>query len=1044
VLRVDPDDVDALRFECLLDEGRRAFGGGDAARASSVLSAALALWRGPPLGLTFEEGERANVARLEELRLEALEIRIDADLALGRHDRLVPELELLAARHPLRERLHRQRMLALYRCGRQPEALAVYRETRARLVDELGIEPTAAMRELHDAMLRQDAALDLTGDGAPAPAGRAAGEAGAEPGRTSAEAAAGPSRRRLPAIVAALALIAGVAVVVTLLARSTGAPPAVRIPANAVGVLDPKTGRVVATVAVGLRPSSPVEAGGSVWVANLDDATVSRIDSGTMRLQETLTPGGSVTGITAGGGALWVGDATSALVRRVAPAVGAVTRTTALPGGITGPQGTDVQEPLAFGAHSLWAGHRGTVTRLDARGSRRETIPIGLELVGIALGADTAWVTDDLDNNVSQIVGGTVVARIPVGQGPSGIAVGAGAVWVAQRFDGTVARIDRDTARVTDTIPVGREPVGVAVLGDSVWIANSGDGTLSRIDARAGRVIDTVPVGGSPTGVAAIGGRLWVSVQAPAAAVTAPAPLARRGGVVRFDRTETLDTLNDSLDPALAYNTPSWQILYATCAKLYNEPDAPGAAGTRIVPEIARGRPEVSAGGLRQTFTVRPGFRLSPPSGAPVTAQTFRHAIERSVDPRWHTGTPAMPYLEDVVGARAFEQRDARHIAGVSASGDRLVIRTTRPAPDLALRLSMPFFCAVPDDAPVRRGGIWTLPMAGPYYIRSVIRGRQVVLARNPNYHGPRPAHADAIDLRLGVPAATAVARVAAGTDDYTETPGGFDTLPAPLRSRLHASYGTALGPVRRRFLVNESSGEYYLALNTARPLFANARLRRAASFAIDRAALAAQTGPRFSPMHPTDQYLAPSIPGFRDASLYPLHGDTGLARRLAGAGHRHANLIVPDFAPFTKWAAIVRADLARIGIDVTVHALSPPAYTKRLGDRNARYDIAFFGWFVDFPDPHNVLDQLARGKSYSFFDDPVYNRRLDAAARLNGPARYAAYDDLDRDLAGRESPIIAFAIPVQGAFFSARIGCQVFQSGGGWIDLATLCLKHG
>jgi hypothetical protein len=81
---------------------------------------------------------------------------------------------------------------------------------------------------------------------------------------------------------------------------------------------------------------------------------------------------------------------------------------------------------------------------------------------------------------------------------------------------------------------------------------------------------------------------------------------------------------------------------------------------------------------------------------------------------------------------------------------------------------------------------------------------------------------------------------------------------------------------------------------------------------------------------------------------------------------------------------------------------------------------------------------------SYSFFDDPVYNRRLDAAARLSGPARYAAYADLDRDLAGRESPIIAFAIPVQGAFFSARIGCQVVQSWGGWIDLATLCLKHG
>src|SRR6185436_8206039 len=140
------------------------------------------------------------------------------------------------------------------------------------------------------------------------------------------------------------------------------------------------------------------------------------------------------------------------------------------------------------------------------------------------------------------------------------------------------------------------------------------------------------------------------------------------------------------------------------------------------------------------------------------------------------------------------------------------------------------------------------------------------------------------------------------------------------------------------------------------------ARLRRAASFAIDRAALAGQSGPDFDAMRPTDQYLPPNIPGYRNDALYPLRGDIVRARRLAGRRHRHATLMTFDFAPFTTWAAIVRANLARIGIDLTIRALSLPDYQRRIGDPRAGYDLAFFSWYVDFPDPHNVLNRLLRG----------------------------------------------------------------------------------
>ena len=162
VLRVQPDDLDLHRFERLVDEGRGLLGGGRTAEASARLRDALSLWRGPALAdFAYENFAQAAIARLEEVRLAAVELRVDADLALGRHDELIAELEALVAEHPLREHLRMCLMTALYRSGRQAEALAVYQDTRRSLVDELGIEPSPALQELERAILRQDPELEL-------------------------------------------------------------------------------------------------------------------------------------------------------------------------------------------------------------------------------------------------------------------------------------------------------------------------------------------------------------------------------------------------------------------------------------------------------------------------------------------------------------------------------------------------------------------------------------------------------------------------------------------------------------------------------------------------------------------------------------------------------------------------------------------------------------------------------------------------------------------------------------------------------------------
>jgi len=205
-LRVEEGELDLDRFEALVREGRKRLEDGDAEAAAQRFGEALELWRGPPLAeFDSEPFARDAGARLEESRLAAIEERIEADLALGRHARVVSELEELVAQHPLRERPRGQLMLALYRSGRQAEALELYRRTRETMIDELGIEPSTALQELERAILQHDPSL----------------EPGARPPRRADETPP-PPRRRWLLLAAAVVALATAAAVVTVLAVGGG------------------------------------------------------------------------------------------------------------------------------------------------------------------------------------------------------------------------------------------------------------------------------------------------------------------------------------------------------------------------------------------------------------------------------------------------------------------------------------------------------------------------------------------------------------------------------------------------------------------------------------------------------------------------------------------------------------------------------------------------------------------------------------------------------------------------------------------------------
>ena len=227
----------------------------------------------------------------------------------------------------------------------------------------------------------------------------------------------------------------------------------------------------------------------------------------------------------------------------------------------------------------------------------------------------------------------------------------------------------------------------------------------------------------------------------------------------------------DDTDPAHAFPSPQFraQLEYATGLQLLNYPDASGARGARLVPDAAAAMPTVTDGGRLYTFRIRKGYRFSPPSNEPVTAETFRYSIERALSPGLGQEAPGSRYLGDVVGATAFHNGNAQHVSGITVSGNRLRIRLVAPAGDFLTRLSTPFFAAVPIGTPIVDGGVQTpIPSAGPYYLDASFQDTLRVLERNPNYHGPRPARLERIVYDLNTLSQHAASHIELGTADYT------------------------------------------------------------------------------------------------------------------------------------------------------------------------------------------------------------------------------------------------------------------------------------
>jgi ABC-type transport system substrate-binding protein len=520
---------------------------------------------------------------------------------------------------------------------------------------------------------------------------------------------------------------------------------------------------------------------------------------------------------------------------------------------------------------------------------------------------------------------------------------------------------------------------------------------------------------------------LLLLLVAPGAATSAPPPPS----IFQFDLAVDIDYV----DPALAYYVPTWQIEYSTCSRLVNFPDAPAPEGSVLQPEIAAGLPTVSPDGLTYTFTLRDGYRFSPPSGEQVTAEHFKHAIDRLQDPSMNS--PAQPFMIDIVG--------------VVASGNTLTITLAQPSSDLLARLTMPFFCPLPTSVPIEPDGIDApVPSAGPYYITSWTRTQQIVVRENPNYAGNRPHHFDEIHYTIGFPLETIRQRIETGETDLGD-------LPSAAHAELAQRYGP--GSVPQRYFVYPSPTVLYLAMNHDRPLFGepgslgNVNLKRAVNYAIDREALMAQRGAYAGTT--TDQHLPLGMPGFRDVAIYPARPDIARARELAawspGDPVRNGVLYCSNRSPAPQQCQIIQANLRQIGLEMEIKLFPRATQYELTGRRGEPFDMTLEGWHMDYFDPFDflfLLDGTRLGPpgstgnvNFAYFDDSGYNGRIQAASQLHGDARANAFGELDVDIAQNAAPWAPYGVPNDRHFFSARIGCQTYVPAFG-ISLGALCVR--
>ena len=736
-----------------------------------------------------------------------------------------------------------------------------------------------------------------------------------------------PGRRVL--IVATFAAAIVGAALGVLLTQGGGATASASVGANAVGVIDSKSGKIVSEIPVGAAPGEVAAGPDAIWVTNANDNTVSRIDPSTNDVRQTIRVGGGPAGVAVGEGAVWVANGLEGTVSRIDSTTNQVVQTITVGNGPSG---------VAYGEKAVWVTNSadGTVSQIDPDTGRvTRTLPAVIGASGVAVGFRRVWIVSPSSGSVVALDprSGQVLQRIGVGVDPDAVAVGADAVWVANRADDTVSKIDPRAAAVKNTIQVGRGPEGIAAEPEGVWVANGADGTLSRIDPSSGAIVKTVRLDNPPRGVALVPQGVYVAVRSTGS--------EHRGGTLRV----LSEFGPESLDPALT-GPFGWSFLLMTNDGLVGFRRVGGVQGTQLVPDLAVSLPTPTDTGKTYTFQVRPGIYYS--NGKLVQPDDFKRAIERL----FKVGAfEAGEYYGGIVGAdRCAMGKSCDLSRGIvtDRAARTVSFHLRAPDADFLAKLALPAAFAVPAGTPAHDVGTRPIPATGPYRIAEYRKKTKTLrLVRNRAFRewsadAQPQGYPDSISLswRSGPDASAQARAVERGAADValSLTP----VLPEPQLDLLATRHPSQL------HMSTAFSTSYYF-LNTRVPPFDDVRVRRAVNSAFDREAFVRLLGRAFAP---TCQILPPNFPGYR--STCPLSGGvTGLdsARRLVrSSGTAGARVTVWVPSPIAEQGRYMVSVLDSLGYRARIESVDFGAYFDKVLDSRVRAQTGYYSWNAGFP----------------------------------------------------------------------------------------------
>jgi peptide/nickel transport system substrate-binding protein len=488
--------------------------------------------------------------------------------------------------------------------------------------------------------------------------------------------------------------------------------------------------------------------------------------------------------------------------------------------------------------------------------------------------------------------------------------------------------------------------------------------------------------------------------------------------------TGTYSAFPEYLDPGLNFSLEGATAMQNVYIPLLTYAHADGAAGTELIPGLAKDLPEIDQGGKRYTLFLRPGLEYS--DGTPVKASDFRFAVERL----FRINSVGSTFFTGVVGAEEFAKTKKGGIAGIETDdrSGKIVIHLTQPSGTFSYVLGLTYAALLPPDTPTEDQTANPPPATGPYVITDVRPGRSWEYARNPAWAANGEAmpdlpsgHVEAIKFRVQPNPNAQLNEVEQGKVDWMKNPPPPDRY-ADVKSKYEGT----------QFREQPTISVFYFWLNTQKPPFDDLRVRQAVNYAVNPAALERIYA---GTIKATQQILPPQMPGYEKFELYP--HDLGKAKKLiaqAKPSDRQVTVWTDNIPPADEAGEYFEQVLRQLGFEVKLKTVDASTYFTLISNtKTPELDAGWSNWLLDYPHPNDYFQPQLSGEAilpvgntnWAMFDEPAINAKIkQLGSEQLGPKQEDEYAALDKEVM-EKAPWAPFGTLTLGTFVSDHVDLE-------------------